>query len=376
MKKKIVQSTAVVMVLFAMTMNTLTVPSETVVASSRTANIGLAAGHIAGVSRIVNSFTENKTTVALENSIVTGHTAGASRTVSLINTQTVSLMESDAIIEVAEGDEGALTGQETTGEAAAEPTADVTAEGAATEITEGDARPATVEEVKEAVNAPAEEPQTEETVSEEWKNKLMVDVEDYLYVREAPSTDSEVVGKLRKGDVADILEETNGWYKITSGSVSGYVSGDYSVTDSDAESLASEVCETYVVAKEGGLRVRSVASTDGDIVTTMGEGDKATLDAEAEATAGWVAVSFRGLSGYVNEEYVELTTDYGEGITVEEEQAAIEAERKAEEERQAAQVSASTVAPVQNAPTAASFDEVTLLAALIQSESGNQPIEG
>ncbi|MCR5054192.1 MAG: SH3 domain-containing protein [Lachnospiraceae bacterium] len=385
MKKQIIQSAAIIAVAFALFMNAIPVSGDAVVvAGSSVADAGAAAGHVAGVSRIFNTIVPGKATVITADAELTGHTAGASRTVNLINTETVSLMENEVGL-VAEGEEGAENAAAP--EAVAEGTdpvaegTDPAAEGTdpAAEGTDTAETVASVGEIKDVVNA-ADETATEEAPAEavdpEWKNKLMVDVEDYLYVREQPSTDAEVVGKLRKGDVADVLEVVDGWYKITSGNVEGYVFGDYSVINNDAAELASQVCTTFAVAREGGLRVRSLASTDGDIVTTMGQGDKATVDTDAEAEVGWVAVSFRGLSGYVNEDYVDLTTDYGEGITVEEEQAAIEAERKAEEERRSQQVSASTVAPVQNAATAASFDEVTLLAALIQAESGNQPIEG
>ena len=44
--------------------------------------------------------------------------------------------------------------------------------------------------------------QTEEEAL--WQNRLMADVNDYLYVRASADADAEIVGKLYKGDVAEI----------------------------------------------------------------------------------------------------------------------------------------------------------------------------
>lgn len=46
---------------------------------------------------------------------------------------------------------------------------------------------------------------SEQTEEEElWQNRLMADVNDYLYVRASADADAEIVGKLYKGDVAEI----------------------------------------------------------------------------------------------------------------------------------------------------------------------------
>ena len=202
----------------------------------------------------------------------------------------------------------------------------------------------------------------------EWANRLMANVDQYLSVRAEASTEAAVVGKLRKGDVAEITESLDGWTKITSGNVEGYVSNDYCVMGADAKALADSICETKVVSNTGGLRVRSEASEEGSILTAMGEGQKANLDTEAEEVEGWIAVNYYGKKGYVNAQYASIDTTYSTGITIEEEQAILAAQKKAEEEK-AAKVT-------QGEAVAASFDDVTLLAALIQCEGGNQPYEG
>ena len=63
---------------------------------------------------------------------------------------------------------------------------------------------------------------TETTLSaeeQEWQDKLMADVKDFLYVRAKADADSDIVGKLYKGDRALIKKQGSEWTKIASGSV-------------------------------------------------------------------------------------------------------------------------------------------------------------
>jgi spore germination cell wall hydrolase CwlJ-like protein len=70
---------------------------------------------------------------------------------------------------------------------------------------------------------------------------------------------------------------------------------------------------------------------------------------------------------YVSAEYVNVSYEYGEAKT-NDEIAAEEAARKAAEEKEKRTSNLGAIA--------ASGDDVTLLAALIQAEAGNQPYEG
>ena len=86
------------------------------------------------------------------------------------------------------------------------------------------------------------------------------------------------------------------------------------------------------------------------------------LDADAETVDGWVAIDYKGTTGYVSAEYVTTELALGEAVTIEEEQAA--AAKAAAEAAKSAQVS--SAGTVQNSAVSASVDDVTLLAALIQ----------
>lgn len=215
----------------------------------------------------------------------------------------------------------------------------------------------------------------EKVQNPEWENRLMANVDEFLYVRAAGTQESDIVGKMYRGDVADIVSVAEGWYQITSGNVSGYVSADYCVTGDAAFSLASEVCTTYATAREGGIRIRQEAGSEAGILTVMAQGEKKEVDTQAAITDGWVPVKISGTIGYVSSDYVDVAMDMGKAITIEEEQAIIAAQ-KAEEERAAAAARAKEAQRVQNAAMAASYDDVTLLAALIQCEAGNECYEG
>ena len=206
----------------------------------------------------------------------------------------------------------------------------------------------------------------------EWANRLMANVDEFLYVRAAADPNADIVGKMYQGDVAEVLSSENGWYQISSGNVNGYVLGDYCVTGEDAYALACSVCTTYAKAIEGGIRVRAAADANSAIYTVLAVGDTIEVDTAAEAMAGWVAVLYDGSTGYVSSDYVDVSMDMGTAVTIEEEQAAIAA-AKAAEEAAAAKARAVTV---QNEAVAASYDDVTLLAALIQCEAGNECYDG
>lgn len=221
---------------------------------------------------------------------------------------------------------------------------------------------------------------TTKMVSQEvspWAAKLMPNVEDYLNIRAEASDDAELVGKIHKGAVADIVERGDVWTKISSGSVEGYVKNEFCVTGLEAENLANQQGTTYAIAASGGVRVRAEASSaDGvEILTVMEEGGKLKVDKEAQPVEGWVAVKCNDKTGYVSAEFVNVELELGKAISIEEEKAAIAAAEaeKAAKEKKAQQASAGTQ---QRGAVAASYDDVTLLGALIQCEAGSEGYEG
>ncbi len=218
---------------------------------------------------------------------------------------------------------------------------------------------------------------TENTEETEWQNRLMADVDEFLYVRASGDADAEIIGKLYKGDVADVVEGGDTWTHVVSGDVDGYVNNDYCVSGEDALAYAQENVETEAQVNTNGLRVRNAASEDASVITAVSEGTTLTVDTDAETEDGWVAVKYKGQTAYVSADYVTTELALGEAVTIEEEKAALA--KKAEEEAaaKAAQAAQTTeTSTVQNAAVSASYDDVTLLAALIQCEAGSECYEG
>lgn len=218
---------------------------------------------------------------------------------------------------------------------------------------------------------------TAAAVSEEeaaWQDRLMANVEDSMNVRTEASEEAALAGKLRKGDVAQILEQGDEWTKITSGNLTGFVKNEFCVFGQDAYNYAQENCTVNATVQEGGLRLRAEANEDSGIYDVAAQGDVLTVAKDTEAPEGWTAVQHGDKIAYVSSQYVQVELATGTGITVEEEQAII-AKHKAEEEAKKAE-EARQAAVTQKEAVQTSYDETTILAAVIQLEAGSECYEG
>ena len=210
----------------------------------------------------------------------------------------------------------------------------------------------------------------EEEPESEWSDKLMADVDKEMNVRAEANAESSIVGTLHKGDLATVLEDQGEWIKITSGNVEGYVKSDYCVTGEEAYDYAMENCHTTATVLTNGLRIRKDMSTESGVVKTLAENDAILVDTDAEVDDGWVAVIYNKETYYVSAEYVDVALSTGTALTVEEE--AEIARREAEAAAAAKAKQTESAGTVTGSALAANVDEVTLLAALIQCEAGNQ----
>ena len=201
-----------------------------------------------------------------------------------------------------------------------------------------------VAEVQAAEAAAQSEEAAEEQVSEndvpvvasEYADIAIAQVNNYVNVRAEANTDSEVLGKLYNNSAATVLETTDdGWYKINSGSVTGYVKAEYVVTGD--EELARRVSTRYATVTTTTLYVRTEPSTESSILTMLGEGDDFVVVDDSMKDTGWVIVTTEEGDGYVSTEYVNLWTDFVKAESKAEEEARL---AKEEAERQAAAAAA------------------------------------
>lgn len=122
-------------------------------------------------------------------------------------------------------------------------------------------------------------------------NLLISKVSNYLNVRSEPENKGfeNVIGKLPGSAAGEILETVDGWYKIKSGSITGYVSADpnYVAIGQEAKELAAKEAQLMAVVNVDGLRVRAEPSTDAKIWTLISKEERYAV---LEQLDGWVEI--------------------------------------------------------------------------------------
>lgn len=243
----------------------------------------------------------------------------------------------------------------------------------------------------------------DETDEEEPDTKLvMANVQNVLNVRREPDEEAEKAGYLYADCGGEILEQKDGWTKLKSGKLTGWAKDDYLIFGEEALELAEKTGRTEATVRTTSLRVRREPDPEAKVIDLAAEG--AVYDVVSakelefsdgiEISEDWVAVDFGGETGFVSAEYVDVSFEVAPGESVEEIQAREEAEKQAEEAKKAeakekekkkkktddAKSSAgdSTAGKEKQNLGAipADVSDVTLLAALIHSEAGNQSYEG
>lgn len=140
--------------------------------------------------------------------------------------------------------------------------------------------------------------QAAQSVIDGYANLGIAVVSGYLNVRKTPEAFGEVVGKLPGGGACEITDtSTEGWYKISSGGVTGYVSSQYIYTGDKAKEKAAENVEERAVVQTEKLNIRSTASQDGEIVGQVLKNERYEIRGEQD---GWIQID----DGYISSEYV------------------------------------------------------------------------
>ncbi len=169
-------------------------------------------------------------------------------------------------------------------------------------------RNVTTEATDEELNASVEELDVatkyvpEGSIIEGYTNLGGSNVTSYLNVRDGAGTDNKIIGKMPGGSACEILEELDGWYKIKSGDVTGYVSADYILKGYDANIKAMETMETKLLVNCELLNVRQEPSTECNVSTQVAKGEY--LEIVEDANNGWYKVDINNLVGYVSADYV------------------------------------------------------------------------
>ena len=205
-------------------------------------------------------------------------------------------------------------------------------EAAATE----EANKATVEKTidfdKEVVEAQVRTPgdMIADDAREDFSNLVIAKVTNYVNVRDFPDeNEGKIVGKLYDKSVGEFIEEKDGWYKIESGSCTGWVKGEFCVTGDDAVELAKEVGTLLARVNTTTLKVREEPGLNTTVLGLVPIDDELLVVEELD---GWIKVDIEEGYGFVSDEYVDLHTEFVKAESKEEEEIRL-AKEKAERDK-------------------------------------------
>ncbi len=163
----------------------------------------------------------------------------------------------------------------------------------------------------------------------EYHNLAIAQVDHYVNVRREPNTDSEILGKIYNGAVAQILEtagEQQDWFHVVSGSVTGYIKAEFFLYGDAAAEAVDNYLTRYATVIADRLNVREEPGTDSPRIGFITHGEKVKI---LEQLGDWMLVQYTGdKTGYVASEYVTVSEEFIYAKSIEEERAELEAQRE------------------------------------------------
>lgn len=146
-----------------------------------------------------------------------------------------------------------------------------------------------------------------------YTNLGLAKVEGNLNVRQGPSEDSELAGKMPGNAGCEILGVEGDWTEIKSGEVSGYVKSEFLLNGMAARDYAPEVMSTIATCNTETLRVREEPNTECEIMALMAVGEEVEV---LEDQGDWLKVSVDSEVGYVSSDYVEVSNELTKAMTM------------------------------------------------------------
>ncbi|SDL81052.1 C40 family peptidase [Romboutsia lituseburensis] len=138
-----------------------------------------------------------------------------------------------------------------------------------------------------------------------YANESGIVTTDVLNVRSAPGTSNSIIGKLYRGNTVDILDSSNGWYKVKlSNGTTGWASNDYIKIGGSESGSGEESISGYGTVTADALNVRSGAGTSHSIVGKLYRNNSVELIAKSN---GWYKVKLSsGKIGWASADYISL----------------------------------------------------------------------
>lgn len=125
----------------------------------------------------------------------------------------------------------------------------------------------------------------------QYDNLVIFKKSGYMNVRSTPENkgDGNVIGKLTSKAAGDIIETLDGWYKIKSGTVTGYIAADPELiaTGQEAKDLAMQNATQMAIITTDVLNVRVEPNTDSKIWTQIVKDERYPV---VDQQDGWVQI--------------------------------------------------------------------------------------
>lgn len=189
--------------------------------------------------------------------------------------------------------------------------------------------PADNEQNAEKETGDRETEQAGQEPENEYANLAIAQVDHYVNVRREPNTDSEILGKIYNGAVAQILEtagEEQDWFHVVSGSVTGYIKAEFFLYGDAAAEAVDNYLTRYATVIADRLNVRREPGTDSARIGFITHGEKVKI---LEQLGDWMLVQYtEDKTGYVASEYVTVSEEFIYAKSIEEERAELEAQRE------------------------------------------------
>lgn len=122
-----------------------------------------------------------------------------------------------------------------------------------------------------------------------YDNLVISKVNNYLNVRSEPKSDGKIIGKMTSKAAGEILETLDGWYKVKSGKITGYITADpqYTATGQEARDIAMQTATLMAIVNTDMLNVRTEPSTESSIWTQISKEERYPV---LEQLDGWVQI--------------------------------------------------------------------------------------
>ena len=128
----------------------------------------------------------------------------------------------------------------------------------------------------------------------QYENLVMSKVTGYLNVRSSPEDkgNANIIGKMTSKAGGEILETLDGWYKVKSGPIIGYISSDpqYTATGQEAKDIAMQTATKKAVISTDVLNVRTEPNTDAKIWTQIVKDEKCPVVDDPNTPDGWIRI--------------------------------------------------------------------------------------